>query len=173
LPEVPPPVLDGKTPVTVQLFRDPTLIDLLDVAYRLPEDEREQIKAFTGAEYDPQSLAAAYHLRAGPKWMLHDGQQTLAVAGFDLIRPGVWQDWMVSTPEAWTPENWRSTTRYVRKVMDAMLKTEAHRLQCVSLASRIQAHRWYRLLGLEFEALLGAYGANGENAFMFSRLKAE
>lgn len=155
------------------LYRDPTLIDLLDVCHRLPEDEREQIEAFTGAKFDPQALAAQYHLIGGPKWLLNDGAQTTAVAGFTMLRPGVWQDWMFSTPEAWDAAHWRSTSKYVRRVMDAMLKTEAHRLQCVSLASRIHAHKWYSVLGLQYEARLQAYGANGEDAFMFSRLKAE
>lgn len=159
--------------MSLTLYRDPTLIDLLDVCHRLPEDEREQIEAFSGEKYDAQRYAAAYHLRPGPKWLLHDGERTVAVAGFDMVRPGVWQDWMFSTPEAWSSANWRSTTKYVRRVMDAMLKTEAHRLQCVSLASRIQAHRWYRTLGLVYESTLEAYGAGGENALMFKRLRPD
>lgn len=157
--------------MTFTLYRDPTLLDLLDVCHRLPADEREQIEAFTGGPYNVETYAAAYHLKSCPKWVLCNGTQALAVAGFDLVRPGVWQDWMFSTPEAWTPENWRTTTRYVRRVMNAMLKTEAHRLQCISLASRIQAHAWYRTLGLVYESTLESYGANGENALMFRRLK--
>ncbi len=157
--------------MTVQIYRDPTLLDFLDVCQRLPADEREQIEAFHGP-YDPQSLAATFYLRSGPRWMLHDGQQTLAVAGFDMLRPGVWQDWMFSTPEAWLPANWRSTTKYVRRAMGAMLKADAHRLQCVSLASRIQAHAWYRTIGLVYESTIEGYGINGENALMFRRLKA-
>jgi hypothetical protein len=92
------------------------------------------------------------------------------VAGFDQIRPGVWQDWLLSTPAAWD-KYWRSVTKISRRVMDEMLQQGAHRLQCVSLASRIHAHRWYRPLGLEREGLLRAYGVNGEDAVMYSRLR--
>jgi hypothetical protein len=84
----------------------------------------------------------------------------------------VWQDWMVSTPEAWNATNWRGTTRYVRKAMNAMLQTDAHRLQCVSLRSRIRAHEWYRVLGLRQEGVLEAYGVDGQDALMFARLRS-
>jgi hypothetical protein len=55
--------------------------------------------------------------------------------------------------------------------MDFMLRETAHRLQCVSLASRIHAHRWYRPLGLRLEGTLAGYGVNGEDALMYSRLR--
>jgi hypothetical protein len=89
---------------------------------------------------------------------------------FNQLRPGVWQDWMFSTPEAWS-KHWRGVTKIARRVMDFMLQGEAHRLQCVSLASRIHAHRWYRPLGLEQEGTLRGYGVNGEDAIMFARLR--
>lgn len=156
-----------------QVFRKPTVIDFLAVCQRLCPDEREQFEAFTGEKYDPEQLAAAYSLRDGPSWVLVADGQPLVIAGFDMLRPGVWQDWLLSVPEAWSEAHWRAVSRRARRVMDAMLRSEAHRLQCVSLASRVQAHRWYRVLGLELEGTLRAYGANGENALMFSRLRAE
>jgi len=98
------------------------------------------------------------------------GDEPILVAGFSELRPGVYQDWALTTPEAWTT-HWRSVTKMARRVMDEMLRRGAHRLQCVSLASRIHAHRWYRPLGLELEGTLRSYGANGEDALMFSRLR--
>jgi hypothetical protein len=156
--------------VTVTTYKDPGLVDFLQVAHKLPEDEREQYEAFAGEPFNPERVAAAYSLRPGPRWVLVAGGEPIVVAGFDMIRPGVWQDWLFSTPEAWTV-HWRSVTKISRRVMDAMLRTSAHRLQCVSLASRIHAHRWYRPLGLELEGTLRGYGVNGEDALIFSRLR--
>ena len=155
------------------LYQNPSLIDFLMVCEALPEDEREQWQVFSGSKYDPQAVAALYYQRACPKWVFYFEDRPLAVAGFDQLRQGVWQDWMFSTPDAWSPQHWRAVTRQTRKVMDHMLKTTAHRLQCVSLASRIQAHEWYRVLGLTLESPLEGYGTEGENALLFKRMKVE
>lgn len=155
------------------LYATPTLVDLLMLCRNMPEDEREQYEAFYGEKYNPDELAARLFLAPGPSWVLLDGDKPIAAAGFERIRAGVWQDWMVSTPAAWTEPNWRTVTRHVRKAMDAMLKTDAHRLQCVSLRSRIQAHRWYRVLGLRQEGVLEAYGTDGQDAIMFSRIRSD
>jgi hypothetical protein len=155
------------------LYRNPTLFDFIEVCYALPEDEREQFATLSGKPYDPNVVAAQYFLRDCPKWVLCADDKPLCVAGFDYVRPGVWQDWMFSTPAAWSPAHWRTVTKNVRKVMDGMLVKDAHRLQCISLKSRIQAHKWYRVLGLVLEGELEGYGINGENALVFKRMKEE
>lgn len=157
--------------MTLRVFSNPTLADFYMVCHRIPEDEREQAEAFTGRVYDPEATAAAYSLRDGPKWVIANDEGPIIVAGFDMVRPGVWQDWLFSVPEAWD-KHWRSVTKICRRVMDAMLRADAHRLQCVSLASRIHAHRWYRPLGLQLEGTLRGYGVNGEDALMFARLRS-
>lgn len=156
---------------TLQLYRAPKLLDYVHVCMNLNPDEREQIEAFTGQPYDPEEVAWS-HAQRQMAWMLCEDEKPIAIAGFDMLRPGVWQDWMLSTPRAWDP-NWRTTTKYVKRVMDTMLQQDAHRLQCISLASRIHAHKWYAVLGLAPEAPLKAYGANGEDAIIFSRLRDE
>lgn len=156
--------------MTVRLLSGTDLLELLQVCYRLPADEREQCEAFSGDAYDPAHLAATLYATPGPKWTVMAAGDPIMVAGFTNLRPGVWQDWAVTTPAAWDT-HWRPVTRLARRVMDEMLQTRAHRLQCVSLASRIHAHRWYRPLGLEPEGTLRGYGANGEDAIMFSRLR--
>ena len=147
------------------------LVELLRVCYRLPEDEREQYEAFAGRPYSAEALAAALFAAPGPKWTVLAGETPILVAGFQELRAGVWQDWAVTTPEAWEM-HWRSVTKFARRVMDEMLLGPAHRLQCISLASRIHAHRWYRPLGLKLEGPLHAYGANQEDALMFYRLRS-
>jgi hypothetical protein len=153
------------------VYRGPSLTDFLLVVSRLPADEREQYEAFSGRTFNAEEIAAMFALKVGPAWVLTVDEAPIVIAGFDMLRPGVWQDWLFSTPEAWE-KHWRLVTKVSRKVMDAMLQTEAHRLQCVSLASRIHAHRWYRPLGLELEGTLRGYGVNGEDALMFARLRA-
>lgn len=156
--------------MTYQIYRGPKLVDFMHVCYQLPQDEIEQYEAFSGEKFDPDAVAAVYSLRPGPAWVLTADDKPIVIAGFDRIRPGVWQDWLLSTPVAWE-KYWRGVTKYCCRVMDAMLQSEAHRLQCVSLASRIHAHRWYRPLGLKLEGTLHGYGVNGEDAYMFARLR--
>lgn len=157
--------------MTVTLSRGASLADLFQVCIALPDDEQEQFEVFSGERYEPTYVAAAFFLRPGPKWTVVADGTPIVVAGFDLVRRGVWQDWMFSTPVAWE-RHWRTVTKLGRRVMDEMLRENAHRLQCVSLASRTQAHRWYRPLGLELEGTLRGYGINGEDALMFSRLRS-
>jgi hypothetical protein len=153
------------------VHQKPHLGDFVAVCTQLPQDEREQFEAFTGETFDPARVAAAFSLRGGPAWVVTADDEPIIVAGFDMIRPGVWQDWLFSTPKAWDAQHWRSVTKICKKAMDALLRDDAHRLQCVSLASRIHAHRWYRPLGLTLEGTLRGYGVNGEDALMFSRLR--
>lgn len=156
--------------MTLAVYSNPQLLDFMRVCHSLPDDEKEQYEAFSGEAYDPDRAAAAFYLREGPRWVIAAGDEPVVVAGFDQIRPGVWQDWLFSTPAAWTT-HWRGVTKICRRAMDAMLQEAAHRLQCVSLASRIHAHRWYRPLGLKMEGTLHGYGVNGEDAYMFARLR--
>lgn len=148
------------------------LVEMLRICYALPSDEREQWEAFAGRAYDAEAVAAEFHLRPGPKWTIMEGELPVLAAGFTELRDGVWQDWALTTPVAWESRRWMTVTKIVRRVMDGMLQDHGHRLQCVSLASRIQAHRWYRVLGLELEGTLRAYGVHGEDALMFSRLRS-
>jgi hypothetical protein len=156
--------------MNITLYKKATLIQFLQVCNNMPEDERDQYEAFSGRKYDVQEAALGFANRSGPNWVLCAGDQPLCIAGFDYIRPGVWQDWMITTPDCWGPY-WRSVTKHTKRVMDAMLETEAHRLQCVSLRSRIQAHKWYRVLGLKQDGILPGYGADGQDAILFSRCK--
>lgn len=157
--------------MSLVVYRNPSLVDFLQVTSQLPPDERAQYEAFTGEKFDPERVAAAYAYTPCPQWVICAGQEPIVVAGFTQLRPGVWQDWLLSTPAAWS-QHWRGVTKIARRVMDLMLRTDAHRLQCVSLASRIDAHRWYRPLGLVREGTLHGYGANGEDAIMFARLRS-
>lgn len=153
------------------VYKDPSLADFILVCGDLCPDEIEQYEAFTGQTYNPSQVAALFSLHQGPRWVLTADGEPIVIAGFDEIRPGVWQDWLFSVPAAWGPEHWRTVTRKCRKHMDVMLRTVAHRLQCVSLASRTRAHRWYGALGLQEGGRLPQYGAQRQDALMFHRVR--
>ena len=55
--------------------------------------------------------------------------------------------------------------------MQAILEGHVRRIEVRSIATHKIAHRWYRKLGLKFEAALPQYGVNGETFFLFSRLR--
>lgn len=160
--------------MSATIYRTPKIVDILPVCFNLRADEREQIEASTGQPYDPELFAVIIANKVGPSWYMREDETgvVVALAGFDEIRPGVWQDWMCGTDLAWDKYG-RQLTRATIKAMTAMLEGDAHRLQCVSLASRIHAHRWYAVLGLAPEGTLKGYGANGEDFIMFARGKPE
>lgn len=156
----------------IQLLQKPILSDFLTVCYQLPEDERDQYEAFNGRNYNPEQCALEFAAKS-PAWGVYDDQGPLCLAGFDYMRPGVWSDWMLNTPRSFDKEHWRTVTKMAKRLIDALMVKSCHRLQCVSLASRIHAHKWYRVLGLQSEVVLRGYGARGEDAILFSRLRAE
>lgn len=162
--------LPPSTPRLTALVK-PMLADYVVICHQLPEDERRQFEALSDGEpYDPERHAITLASTPGPRWALvGTNGEALAIGGFTYIRPLVWQDWLIGTPAAWT-HHWRTISKHCRRMLDRMLETEAHRIQCVSLADRTAAHHWYRVLGYEREGVLRCYGANGEDAVMFSRV---
>lgn len=166
-----PPSVD--IPKLVTLTK-PLLADYLFIAHHLPEDQQRQASALSdGSPYDPERFALAMACRVGPKWALVQQDGTpVAIGGYDMIRPGVWQDYLIGTVDGWK-HYWRSITKHCNQVMAFMLKEEAWRLQCVALADRTMAHKWFKAVGLEYEGTLRNYGAAGEDCFMFSRVRAD
>lgn len=148
----------------------PTIIDLIKVCRQLPDDERVQYQAFQGVAFVPDEAAVRFACMEGPRWALVDADgEPIIVGGFTWIREGVWQDWLLTTPAAWE-RHWRTVTKVCRRVMDQMLATEAHRLQCIALAGREGARRWYGALGYRHEGVLRQFGHNREDAVIYSRI---
>jgi hypothetical protein len=158
----------------IQIYNNPTLLDFLMIANRLPDDEMEQFCALTGQEkYIADYAAINCFMCPGPKWVfkLEDGTP-LSVGGYTPTRPGVCIDFMMNTPESFSPRYWYTVTRNVRRIMDNMLAIGgAHRLECISLASRTKAREWYGVLGLHFEGTMHGYCANGADAVLYSRVR--
>lgn len=151
---------------------DMTLIDVLDVCRDLPADELEQIKAFTGAPLDPESLAVNLAATQGPRWAIRapDGEP-LAVAGLQHLAGSTWRTFMLVKSKAWAKrpgEITRQTRELIRRVLEAASNV---RLEVVCLARRRQAQNWYEKIGLSYESTLHGYGTSGESAVLFVKVK--
>ena len=155
-------------------YTNPLLLDFIHVCLNMPQDEREQLEAFTGEKYSVDGAAIGNFTVAGPKWVIKADDEPICIGGFVPQRPGVYRDFMLTTPDAWT-RHWFAVTRIARKAMDGMLANGAHRLECVApmdrLAARPKIEDWYRLIGYTREAPLWRYCANGTDAVMFSRVR--
>jgi hypothetical protein len=154
----------------IQVLENPTLLDFIKVVLRMPENERENFEALTGQKYDVDSIAMGNFMVQGPKWGVYADGEPISVGGFVFQRTGVWRDFMINTPEAWA-KHWFPVTRICKRAMDAMFASkQAHRVDCISLASRTNVE-WHKVLGYNLEATLYGYCANGADALLFSRVK--
>ena len=154
----------------------PLLLDYVRVCIDMPEDERAQITDLTGQPFGIDNVAVGCWQVNGPKWAIGFEGRPLVVGGFNQERPGVWRDFLLTTPAAWAPENWFQVTRHCRRIMDLMLRPgTGHRLECVTPTARIRAKselvKWYKVLGYNHEATLHGYCASGADAELFARVK--
>jgi hypothetical protein len=157
----------------IELLPDPTLYEILYVCEKVPQDTQEQCSALDGEIFVPARVAAALTLAPGPKFLIADGAEPLAVGGFIPVREGVYRDWMAHQPLAFAPANWKAVTRCCRQAMDQVLEGPAHRLECVALATRTKAMDWYRLLGYVPEGIQTAAGCQGQDLALFSRVRKQ
>lgn len=157
----------------IHVYTNPTLVDFIRVCAKLPQEERRQLEQFTGHPYEVDGAAIGNFSVPGPKWVIKDDEEPLVVGGFAPERPGVWRDFMLTTPEAWAT-HWFPVTRVCRRAMDAMFASgQAHRLECVAPESRKRVFRWYKTLGYTREGRMRGYCANGADAILFSRVKPD
>jgi hypothetical protein len=155
--------------------RDLILLDAIRVVLAATEDQQEHFIAMTGQAWDIDSVALGGFQTVGPKWSIHIDGSPVAVGGFAQQREGVYRDWFIFTPEAFTPANYRTTTRICRRLMDRVLQSIAHRVECVVPFSRVEGSPkldlWYRLLGYKKEAQLSRYCASGDDAVCYARVR--
>jgi hypothetical protein len=157
----------------LQVFSSPIALDAIRVCIDLAPDQREHWSAMTGQSYDIDAAALGAYMQAGPKWVIHANSRPIVFGGFVPKRPGVYQDFLLSTPEAFLPECYFGVTRICRRLMDGMLKGGVHRLECYVPVPRVtpKLHKWYATLGYNKEALLHGYCASGADAFCYSRVR--
>lgn len=157
----------------MNLYHTPLLLDYVKVCIKMPQDEREQLEAFTGQPYDVDGAAVGNFMAPGFKFAIKETPEAepIAVGGFVYLRPGVLQDFMLTTPEAWT-DHWFAVTRICQRLIRDILRGHAHRVQCICLASReAKNSRWYEAIGYNREATLYGYAANGADAVIYSKVR--
>lgn len=151
-----------------------SLKHLLYLCERMREDERAQYLALSGAAtYSPEAAAVGFWETPGLKFAVLgvDGLPA-AAGGAEEISPGVWQTWMVGSPEGWS-KVWRSLTRAAAWMVGGLLEQDdVRRVQATCLCAREAAARWFeRSLGMQSEGVWRRYGRNGEDVCIYARVK--
>lgn len=151
----------------------PSMLDMLRICSRPREDEVEQYQEMTGNEWKTDDVANDLYSRRGVKWCIKDEELApVAVFGAELVIPGVWQTWMISSTESWE-KHWRAITRHSRRVMGAMFSdASARRIQTMALASRVEACNWYEKgLRMTLESIAKGFGVTGQDFACYVRFR--
>ena len=94
----------------------------------------------------------------------------VAVGGLIHGRPRVGTLLFFATPEF--PKIGLTITRWISKeLFPRYFDAGVHRIQATSLDGYDEVHRWLGTLGLEREAVLPAFGRNGEDFVQFAKVK--
>lgn len=163
--------MDAK--VKYPILTVPQVADLVYLAYHMRPDEIDQFEGLTARTYDPEIAARTFLQLNGPAWVLLDVDGTPACAGgFEPVAVGMYRSWMAGTTEGWA-KHWRTLTKYGRRQMDALLAADARRIEDFALASRTEAHEWYRRgLGMAYEGTHKAWFADGRDAVCYAKVEA-
>jgi len=147
-----------------------TLAHLLSICYRMEEEQRREwaLLSWSG-KFMPDEVAMKIAQNMSVGLVLLDDQKVpQAAGGFSVARPGVLATWMVGTDEM--NKHILELTRATKRAIKAALEgDEVKRIETVSSVEHEAAHKWYRLLGLNKEAVLAAY-AGGVDFLMFGRV---
>lgn len=162
-------------PTTPCLDR-PRMADFDFLAHHMRPDEIAQHCALRGipvSQYDPEQAVRSLAAQNGMEFaMVAANGAPIAAGGFDYLRPGVFECWAIGTPAGWQV-HWRPLTTYCRQLIDELLRTDAHRVQTVALASRTAAHEWYeRGLRMQREGVLRGFFSDGQDGIMFAKTRA-
>lgn len=133
-------------------------------------DEIAQYEALNGMLWDADTVATELFRRRGEKFLLvtEDGVPVVA-GGFEPQCRGVFAGWMVGTQAGWDALGWRISV-IVRKLVESLFATGAHRLEIMALATRTATCRWYmRALKMQFEGAHRGRGALGEDMVTYAR----
>lgn len=152
----------------------PNMMDLLRVCCRPQEDEVEQYIAMTGEDWIVDDVATDLYMKTGPKFvgLLEEDDTPIAIGGFDLLLPGVWNTWMICSEGVWEDYG-RDITYHCNETMKLMFaQGKARRIQTLCLASREKACKWYEKgLRMERESIARNYGAQGEDIACYVRFR--
>lgn len=136
----------------------------------IPFEKKHLLTAnIEGGEEHRRLLVENLKINGGPAYTLLDERgDIVAMAGVEIIWPGVGHAWAVMTglikkyPVALTKE----TRRYLEKIIK---EHRLHRVQADVIEGFEQAECWIALLGFDYEGPLNRYGPNGDNFFRYAR----
>lgn len=158
----------------IQLYNDPTLLDCVQACVNMPQDERDHVTEITGHDFTIDGAAMGAFTASGHKWVMKDEADMtypLMLGGFMEERPGVYRDWLITSPRVWEQCNWFRATRICRRLMDALFVSgQAHRIECITPLARARVFPWYKILGYTQECVMQGYTASGYPAVLFSRV---
>lgn len=109
--------------------------------------------------------------RSALSWTIADAEHMpVAVAGFDLLRQGVYRTWFLGVEDVFAGYGRELTAICARSIRN-VLTDSARRVETVSLSNRTDTHRWYESIGLTRESESPCYGVNGESAVTYVRIR--
>lgn len=151
------------------MIRPITLEDTARVAAKMRDIDRREICALHGTDDPVEATSTLRFLRHIGATVWRD--EPICAIGAVFMWPGVVSVFMFAT-DRW-PEVAIETTRFVRKtLLPTLCEAGVHRLQCYSLDSHIEAHRWLRFLGADRETTEPEFGKNRENYVLFTMSRA-
>lgn len=158
-----------KTKLTEQ-----SLADLMVVLRTIPQEEIEQLNAFSGEEFDADQLALQLATTDGPKYTIRVAEtgEPLVVAGLVRVGTSVWRTWFFANPRAWEEYGREVTVHTARTRKNMLSGVDFARIETVALANRQRkVFEWYEACGMTYESTMHGYGVNGESAVMYVSTK--
>lgn len=151
------------------ILTDCNLVDVLFVGRSLPQEEIEQIEAFSGDKFNIQEIAIQLFNTEHPRWCIRveETGEPLVVAGMHQIGSNSWRTWFFATQSAWDDYG-REISFHTAKTRKLMMEEQEYmRIETVCLATRKLAQEWYTAVGMKYESTMHGYGVNGESAVMY------
>ena len=146
--------------------------DVLAVALAMRERDYQELLA-TSAVNSRAELAHVLAARYGDRSDVLVGRANgapVCIGGTIAPWPGVISLLFFATPEF--PKIGLTITRWISKdLFPRYFDAGVRRIQATSLDGYDEVHRWLAALGLEREAVLPAFGRNGEDFVQFAKVK--
>lgn len=140
--------------------------DVWNVALRMRESDFDEFSAISSVgtrEEMADTLAARI---TDPIGVYRNGE-AVAIGAMVETRPNVATLLFFATDEF--PLVALELTRFVRqRLLPKYVEAGFHRFECVSIEGHTAAHRWIKILGLEFEAYMPRYGRDGQAFYQFA-----
>lgn len=119
-------------------------------------------------ESEPWRETLMSNLNKGRCWAMSHEAKVLAFFGWNLIWPGVAQVWAV-TSDNMEGQGLKVTKAFRAKIAEGARVGGVHRVQMFVRSDYEEGIRWAHALGFHQEALLTAFGSDGEDYWIMVR----